>query len=534
MKIKKIRIKNFKSIKDICIEVDNFNLFVGQNNHGKTNFFQALQWFFNGSGNKEELLHKKHQGEEMYVEIEFDGVQEAISKMSNDSNKSTIRGKLGDTEYVHVIRKFGESKRLVKKDIDEEYTDPGTGFDKSLNDFLPKLEYVPTTSTIKDKAKYGKKTEIGQMLSGLVDEILKAEDPRYKKFYKTFEELFLAEDSKMAQELNNVSDSVANNLRSQFPECSEVDFEIDKPNFEDLLKGFKISMDDGVKTPVHEKGDGLQRALMLAIVQTFAEYRKKHQGIKNFIFIIDEAELHLHPTAQRKLKSTLLKLALNVDQVFVSAHSSVFLSDAELGQYNFKVLKESFYTKIDKINDIEKQHVIYDLLGGSPSDILLPNNFLIVEGRSEFEFLQRVIHRFYSDKKEKINIIQANGFLSKTKNRMEAIHQAFLPLVEKSNRKPIFRNSLVVIHDHSCVDNKKEYERFLEAYPDLIENKQLFDIGVGCIEDYYPNEYLVGNSDVLDKVELARVVGENITLDQFKSDMAVLFDALEKLYEYSI
>jgi putative ATP-dependent endonuclease of the OLD family len=38
MKIKSIYIKNFRSIEEQSIELDKFNLFVGQNNHGKTNF----------------------------------------------------------------------------------------------------------------------------------------------------------------------------------------------------------------------------------------------------------------------------------------------------------------------------------------------------------------------------------------------------------------------------------------------------------------------------------------------------------------
>lgn len=50
----------------------------------------------------------------------------------------------------------------------------------------------------------------------------------------------------------------------------------------------------------------MQRALMLAIIQVYADYRKENEDLgKSFLFFIDEAEPHLHPAAQRKLKSLL-------------------------------------------------------------------------------------------------------------------------------------------------------------------------------------------------------------------------------------
>ncbi len=39
MKIKKIVVENYRSIKKVELEPSKFSVFVGQNNHGKTNFF---------------------------------------------------------------------------------------------------------------------------------------------------------------------------------------------------------------------------------------------------------------------------------------------------------------------------------------------------------------------------------------------------------------------------------------------------------------------------------------------------------------
>jgi predicted ATPase len=45
--IKKIRVKNFKSLKDVTVDFKQLNLIVGYNNTGKSNFFKALEFLGN-------------------------------------------------------------------------------------------------------------------------------------------------------------------------------------------------------------------------------------------------------------------------------------------------------------------------------------------------------------------------------------------------------------------------------------------------------------------------------------------------------
>ena len=91
MKINKISIENFRSIKKAEIIVSDFNIFVGQNNCGKTNLFEAVEFFFNGyKGNIQELIFKRDSDIEMYVEIEFTDIQDGLAKMQNEKNKATF------------------------------------------------------------------------------------------------------------------------------------------------------------------------------------------------------------------------------------------------------------------------------------------------------------------------------------------------------------------------------------------------------------------------------------------------------------
>ena len=69
MKIINIKINNFRSIEKIDIGLDDFDIFVGQNNHGKTNIFEAINWFYSPKGNLEEIK-RKGAGKDESVEVE--------------------------------------------------------------------------------------------------------------------------------------------------------------------------------------------------------------------------------------------------------------------------------------------------------------------------------------------------------------------------------------------------------------------------------------------------------------------------------
>lgn len=48
MKIKSVRIKNFRALKDVSIPFDSITTFIGPNGAGKSTVLRALDWFFNG------------------------------------------------------------------------------------------------------------------------------------------------------------------------------------------------------------------------------------------------------------------------------------------------------------------------------------------------------------------------------------------------------------------------------------------------------------------------------------------------------
>ncbi|MEE4253937.1 MAG: AAA family ATPase [Desulfuromusa sp.] len=526
MRISKIKIQNFRSLKDVEITTSGFNVLIGQNNHGKTNLFEAVQWFYKPSGVLSDIRHiDATDDDEVVVEIEFSDVQEGITNISKEDNQTKIRNVIGESDTMSVRRssKDVKSRELYNPERDEWKKQP-CGADSAFNNCIPRFEFVEATKNLKDVSSYKSTTPIGQMLSGVVTEVLE-QNQDYQDFQAAFEKLFQSANSPVRMKLKELSDSVQEYLAQQFPDCSEVDFDVEEPAFDELLKNYKTRLDDGVKTTAEEKGDGMQRALMLAIIKTHADFRREEALGRSFIFFIDEAELHLHPTGQRQLKQALLELTGGVDQVFLTTHSSVFIADEHGQQTIFEVNKEDKCTAVEQVEKGGRQHVVYQLLGGNPADLLLPANFLIVEGPSEELFLSGLIKRFYADKAQ-IQVLPANGDDERQRQSMDAVNLVFDPL----KVRPIYKTKLVILLDQPNGEHKQtRFEEFKNANRFLERNCQLHVLDVNGLEDYYPST-LTEECRFTDKKKKAKWMASQITQEQFESEMPIIFKALEKCW----
>lgn len=532
MNISKIIVNNYRSIKEVEIELENFSIFVGQNNHGKTNFFEAIQWFYNAKSTKEDEFFDRDSDNKVSVEIFFENIQETdITKLSSETNQTKIRNIL-DNETEFSVKKTSVNHKRSYIVNGEDKGNP-LGLDSAMNEFLPKLEYVTTKIRLEDVSKYKARNPIAVMLSDILGTIVE-ESEEYIQFKEQFSRLFDNDESEVRQKLNELGTEVEVYLKKQFPDGTSVKFMVNQPEFSDLLKSFDTTVDDGIETNAEDKGDGMQRAIMLSIIQAFADYRKRKSGGGTFLFLLDEAELHLHPTAQRALKNALLEIS-ETDQVMLNTHSSVLVADENENQRIFKVEKDNKITSIIQVDKVDKINVIYDLLGGSPSDLLLPRNFIIVEGRSEFIFLKTIIQRFYGNKYDGIKILFARGDLDEQVPSLLAVHKLFVPLAGSEN--PIYKDKAIVLIDKPNSGQTNKYRLFKEGYTYLFENNQVKELPVESLEEYYPEEFRKTPDEVeeegIDKVKYAEKVSSEVTKTQFENDMGVLFNTLEKANELS-
>jgi putative ATP-dependent endonuclease of the OLD family len=526
MKITGIIVENYRSLRRVNVELGKFSIFVGQNNHGKTNFFEAIDWFYNAKSSEPDEHFGRDTSNQIKVEVFFEDVIESdIEKLSIEANKTKIRTLLGTHNNFSMIKTSVDHKKSFI--VNNEGKVNPTGLDTAINEFLPKLEYVNTKIRLDDVSKYKEKNPIGTMLSGVLSAIIESSKD-YQDFKNQFSKLFDDESSEVRKELNRLGDSVEIYLQKQFPDGTKVRFGVNAPQFSDLLKSFDTIVDDGIETKAEDKGDGMQRAIMLSIIQAFADYRRNQTGGGTFLFMIDEAELHLHPSAQRALKQALREIC-TIDQVLVNTHSSVLVVDQYDNQKIFRVEKENSITEIKEIDELGKIDVIFELLGGSPSDLLLPRNFLIVEGQCEFEFLTTVIKRFYPDQYRGIKILFARGDIIMQQQSLWAIHRLYSPLAGSDN--PIYKEKVIILIDKQNQSQQKHYKTFQDNYPYIFKNNQCLELPTETLEGYYPSAHRKKSDDLIklkpeEKVSYAREVAQNITLEELEKEMPVICQAL--------
>jgi hypothetical protein len=77
MRLKRVRIQNFRCLEDTEIFVDNVTTFIGPNGVGKSSVLRGLDWFFNGERSlvltEEDICHRASE-RRIRIEAEFDSL----------------------------------------------------------------------------------------------------------------------------------------------------------------------------------------------------------------------------------------------------------------------------------------------------------------------------------------------------------------------------------------------------------------------------------------------------------------------------
>ena len=115
-------------------------------------------------------------------------------------------------------------------------------------------------------------------------------------------------------------------------------------------------------------------------------------GSKNKVFVFEDPELHLHPSAQRSL-SRLIESHYKDNQVIIVTHSPLFINRRDITQ-NSVVRYKDGQTLITQIKPVEKpeneevfteeeKYKLYKELSGIKKEIFFSRAVLLVEGDTE-------------------------------------------------------------------------------------------------------------------------------------------------------
>lgn len=337
---------SFKGIRGYSTEVSfelspATNYFVGENNSGKSSILDAINYLRNDSKTPKDTFTIGI--DESYVEATLsfaldeakDTLGDDFKKLENyfsrNNNRETLR--IRRQSYEDTVRnsKTGKTSKVSTKNIlirnpeTEKYENP-TGI-PALAQRLFDTCFIYADEQVADHADMAKSKTLGKLISEQLSSI--EEGTPWQQYIASHAALFESDGIGTVQEkLHTTAERVSALMSDQYGDTS-ISFAFTPPETQTLLKSGQVFISEPQETieemPLENKGTGMQRAFMLALLQVVAETpNTAHSGM---VYGLDEPETWLHPRAQVQLSQALSKLSTNGRQVLIFSHSPYMLKN---------------------------------------------------------------------------------------------------------------------------------------------------------------------------------------------------------------
>jgi CRISPR-associated exonuclease Cas4 len=385
LKLRRFAAERYRSLKSFELDVDDFLVLIGANNHGKSNFFYALKLFLSGSAREvcSEVFFNRETKEPIRLTATFEDLSSqeseklspwmveksltvqkeysvddgkvtldyyALMKVPEDAwlgedfedyNDRTVvsqlpiveylpkSGRISREAYADAIKKYIETNKGSVRFRTELRKNPA-GFKGVLDGYLPELHLVPAVRDVTDETKASTESTLLGRLVALVVERIAQHNPSFQQVKASLESVKVmiegtTPESKMP-EIRELEERITRELPLW---DVDVKIGIEAPDPKSVFAlGTKMVVDDGLSTDISQKGHGLQRALLFALMRIWARAiseQSTDQRQRSNIFAFEEPELFLHPQICRLTYDALKKIS-EVDQVLLCSHSPHFVS----------------------------------------------------------------------------------------------------------------------------------------------------------------------------------------------------------------
>ncbi|MGO9213411.1 MAG: ATP-dependent nuclease [Syntrophales bacterium] len=221
---------------------------------------------------------------------------------------------------------------------------PGGGgnWKSNANSIIPEFIFIPAVQEAIAETQAKEATTYGKIINLLIErrlsqrEEFRALNEQIQRFKALFAPNPEHPEWEQAEEIAALEDTISEKLSEVISARAKIETtELNLPSV--VLPVTVLKIDDGFLTAVSDQGHGLQRTLIITLLQVLNQYsREAREGgeetspIRSVIFGIEEPEIYLHPQMIRKIKDVLFELSIDPNyQVICTTHFPVFLDMAD-------------------------------------------------------------------------------------------------------------------------------------------------------------------------------------------------------------
>ncbi|MHB1525552.1 MAG: AAA family ATPase [Candidatus Dormibacteria bacterium] len=409
MRIANVKVNGYRCLKQLDVDLAGYTVLVGPNGSGKSSFLYALNWFFNGGLIAPEDLHCLHPDAavpELSVEVTFDALtaQDHLTleryghgttarfrrSWSKETGKEKIVGNSSQgpgfaevraasarvtemrTLYAQLRRQHPELEAATaREDImaqlarwegnpanealltpvsDDDATHMfGIAGEHVLSTRIQMVLVPASADMAGELGSSGRGSALSRLIGNLMkDAVATARGDWEAKFATQIQELDEAIEETVLRATEAQAALVNAHLKGLVP-AARVEFVADAPSW-NLRDDASLRTDvviDGIRNDVSRQGHGIQRAIMIAMLQslvrdqTYALQQAEPdiQGAKatdqrpqasddspSLLICIEEPEIYQHPVRARSFGRILSVLGGRTDtQVCIATHSPYFV-----------------------------------------------------------------------------------------------------------------------------------------------------------------------------------------------------------------
>jgi len=502
MKISKVNIRNYHSLEDFELLVDNYSILIGPNGSGKSSVLYALDWFFNDRKLEASDIHNflddagnpSHTSEEIAQNPEIETIQVVVTFSELTARDRSLLQSYGKGETA-VFRKTWRLSDNITKFVGNAFQ--GSGFSELRTTRLVsemRTAYNTLRGNINNLPDLGPSPSKENILAALQqweDEPLNAarlvqindadanhmfgfNGPNVMKSCITFTLIPASCDmttdiaqNKKGSTLNTLIGTLMNNagaaakqawienhrteitnLTTEMKRAIDASTNLQSRRINGKLERFipaatiefgttipdwipnpapeistKVSI-DGSQRDISKQGDGVQRAVMIAMFESLVPDREYLEGIyvpdpelgetenrerfdetltqiPAMIISIEEPEIYQHPVRARAFGRTLYELSTQANaQVIIATHSPYFVHPKQFEsirrfslQEGCTTCKSSTFTQIAHICNIVEPNIrrIVDLhLPTTFSEGFFSDKVALVEGVTDKAVLEAI------------------------------------------------------------------------------------------------------------------------------------------------